>query len=232
MYTNPLKNLTKYEWILWISSMLIMAISFIFVKEKNYLNLIMSLIGATTLIFIAKGDIMGHILGIIFAILYGIISYSFRYYGEMITYVFMTLPMSIFSLISWFKNPHSGSRNEVQISKLSSTKLTISIFVSIALTIVMYFALKALDTPNLIFSTISITTSALAAMLCIYRSKYCSLAYAANDIVLIILWILASLKNMAYIPVAINFIVFFINDLYGFYNWTKMMKKQTKHELT
>ena len=70
--------------------------------------------------------------------------------------------------------------------------------------------LKKLDTPNLVFSIISITTSFIAAVLTMLRSSYYALGYAANDIVLIVLWVLASVKNPEYIPVAVNFIIFFI----------------------
>lgn len=37
---------------------------------------------------------------ILFSLLYGIISFTFSYYGEMLTYVGMTMPMAVFALIS------------------------------------------------------------------------------------------------------------------------------------
>ena len=70
-------------------------------------------------------------------------------------------------------------------------------------------------------STISVTTSFAAAALTMLRSSYYALAYAMNDIVLIILWIIASMENRMYVPMVINFMVFLINDLYGFVNWKK-----------
>lgn len=70
------------------------------------MTLIASLIGVPSLIFCAKGNPVGQILMIVFSILYGIISYGFAYYGEMITYLGMTLPMAVFSLVSWLRNPY------------------------------------------------------------------------------------------------------------------------------
>lgn len=52
------------------------------------------------------------------------------------------------------------------------------------------------------------------------------LAYAANDIVLIILWILASLYDIRYVSVVVCFIAFFANDIYGFVSWRKMKTRQ------
>ena len=53
-----------------------------------------------------------------------------------------------------------------------------------------------------------------------------TLAYAANDIVLIVLWILASLSDLSYLSVVICFLMFLVNDLYGFVNWKRMQKRQ------
>ena len=90
-----------------------------------------------------------------------------------------------------------------------------------AVTAVFYFILVALKTPNIVFSTISVTTSFVAASLTMMRSSYYAAGYAANDLVLIVLWVLASLKNPVYIPMVVNFAVFFLNDMYGFFSWKK-----------
>lgn len=52
----------------------------------------------------------------VFSIMYGIISYSFCYYGEMITYIGMTLPMAAVSLVSWLKNPYKSSKSQVKVA--------------------------------------------------------------------------------------------------------------------
>ena len=157
---------------------------------------------------------------IVFSILYGIISWRFRYWGEMITYLGMTMPMAVWSTITWIRNP-SKNGNEVELQKLNRKHIVgLSVF-SVAVTAAFCYILHVLDTPNIVFSTISVTTSFLAASLTMLRSSYYALGYAMNDIVLIVLWVLASLKNPAYIPVAVNFAIFFLNDLYGFVSWKK-----------
>ena len=54
-----------------------------------------------------------------------------------------------------------------------------------------------------------------------------ALAYAANDVVLIVLWIMATAVDISYLSVVVCFAVFLINDLYGFLNWLKMEKRQS-----
>lgn len=217
---------SKFEIILWSFSVLAIIISFMFFDRSNYLTLVASIIGVTSLIFCAKGNPFGQILMIVFSVIYGVISYSFSYYGEMVTYLGMTLPMCVFALVSWLKNPYKGNKAQVKVNKLKRKEIPFMIILTMAVTLAFYFILKAFNTANLFPSTISVTTSFIAAYLTFRRSPFFALAYATNDIVLIVLWILATKENLSYLSVVICFMVFFFNDLYGFINWSKMKKKQ------
>lgn len=224
---NKIKNyFTKSEILLWLCSLLFIVGSFIIFDRENYLTLSASVIGATSLIFNAKGNPFGQVLMIIFSILYGVISYSFAYYGEMITYLGMTAPMALFSLIAWLKNPYKGNKAEVAVNKINASEYVLLAFLTVVVTIAFYFILKASNTANIIPSTISVSTSFIAVYLTFRRSPYFAIGYAANDIVLIVLWIMASFKNLSYLSVVVCFIAFLLNDAYGFVNWKRMYKKQ------
>ena len=223
---NPIKTLTKREWCLWIGSLGIVLISNALTAEFDVLTLVAALIGVTSLIFAAKGNVWAQILMVIFSILYGIISFRFRYWGEMITYFGMTMPMSVWSTITWLKNPSKENGNEVEIQKLGRKHVIGLLLSGIVVTAVFYYILYRLNTPNIIFSTISIITSFLATSLTMLRSSYYAVGYAANDIVLIVLWVLASMENPVYIPVVVNFAIFFLNDMYGFISWKKRELRQ------
>ena len=103
------KYFTGVEIALWTGSVISILVSFLIFGGSAYISLIASLIGVTALIFIAKGNPLGQLLTVIFSLLYGIISFSCSYYGEMLTYLGMTLPMAVFSLIFWLKNPYNGT---------------------------------------------------------------------------------------------------------------------------
>ena len=66
MIFGGVMKLNKFDWILWIFSLLMIFLSFVF-TSNDYLTLIASLIGVTSLIFIAKGHFLGEILVIIFS---------------------------------------------------------------------------------------------------------------------------------------------------------------------
>ncbi|MCQ2525750.1 MAG: nicotinamide riboside transporter PnuC [Lachnospiraceae bacterium] len=230
--SNPIKALSRNERIFWIVSLIIVTLSNFFSGDFNILTLAAALIGVTAVLFGAKGNVWGQILISVFAILYGIISWRNRYWGEMITYLGMSLPMALWSIYTWIRNPSSENTAEVKINKLNAKNYILLISSGVAVTIGFYFLLKFFDTPNLIFSTLSIITSFFAAALTMLRSSYFALWYAMNDVILIVLWVMASIANPVYIPVIANFVVFLFHDLYGFYSWKKREKTQNTEEKT
>lgn len=227
---SPLKYFTKTEIILWSSSVLLIIISFFIFDRTNYFTLAASIVGVASLIFCAKGNPAGQGMMIVFSIMYGIISYTFSYYGEMITYLGMTMPMAIMSLASWLRHPAENGKREVKVNRLTRLELLFAIFLTLIVTVGFYFILKAFGTANLIPSTVSVATSFLAAYLTFCRSPWYPAVYAANDIVLILLWIFATAENIGYLSVIVCFIVFLANDLYGFLSWRKMEKRQRKSQ--
>ena len=222
-----LKYFSNVEWALWLSSLLFVIISFFAFGGDGYLTLVASLVGATSLIYCAKGNPIGQVLMIIFGALYGVISYSFAYFGEMITYLGMTVPMAIVALVTWLKNPYKNNKSEVTVNKISKQEIVFMLCLSVLVTIIFYFILKALGTANLLPSTVSVTTSFIAAYLTFRRSPYFAFVYALNDIVLIVLWVLASIRDMSYVSTVVCFIIFLLNDLYGFISWKRMQKRQS-----
>ena len=221
-----LNYFSRGEIIIWLAEVILIVTFFCIFDRKDFLNLISSLIGITALIFCAKGNPIGQALVIVFSALYGIISFGFAYYGEMITYLGMTAPMALISLISWVRHPNGENRSEVKIRSLNKLDIIIMIPATIAVTVIFYFILREFGTANLLTSTISVTTSFAAAYLAFKRSPYYAVAYILNDIVLIVLWSMAAAENIAYLSVIACFAAFLINDVYTFINWKKMQKKQ------
>lgn len=217
---------TTWEKVLWIGSVVLIIGSAVIFGKDGILSVIASLIGATSLLLNAKGNPVGQALGVIFAIIYAIISYSFAYYGEMITYLGMTGPMALAAFISWIRNPFAKGKAEVKVNHIHRGEVAFMFVLTAVVTVVFYFILDFFNTANLIPSTLSVTTSFLAVYLTFRRNQFYAIAYAANDIVLIILWSLAAISDISYLSVVICFVIFFVNDIYGFVNWNAMRKRQ------
>ncbi|MBO5051563.1 MAG: nicotinamide mononucleotide transporter [Clostridia bacterium] len=222
---NPFSDLTRFEWGLWLFSLLGVGISSLLSPGADLLSVLASLVGVTALIFVAKGYVLGQVLTVVFAVLYGIVSFWQQYYGEMITYLGMTSPMAICAVISWLRHPY-GETAEVTVRRLARRHWLLLSAATAAVTTAFYFILGAMGNARLLVSTVSVTTSFLASALTFLRSPYYALAYAANDVVLILLWLLSAMVDPSYIPMVICFVMFFINDIYGLVNWHRMARRQ------
>ena len=223
---KSLENLEKRDWILWGISMVMVVVSNLLTGTVDLVNLAATVIGVTALIFVAKGDVLGQVLTFVFAVLYSITSWRFRYYGEILTYLGMSAPIALLSVVSWLKNPYEKGKVEVKIQRLNRKQTVLLWGLTIMVTGVFGWMLYLLDTPNLLFSTISISTSFLASARMFFRNSNYALAYGANDVVLIILWVLASMENITYLPMVACFTMFLINDLYGYFSWRKRESSQ------
>ena len=223
---NPLRvSLTRFEMGLWLASVAVIAGTYIGFQAGDALALIASLIGVTSLIFLARGHALGQVLMIVFSVMYGVIAVQSRYYGEAITYLGMTAPMALLALITWLRNPYQGSA-EVAVRRLTGRQWLVMFILTLVVTAVFYFILRWMGNAALAVSTLSITTSFAAAFLTAMRSPYYALGYALNDIVLIILWVMAALTDLSAVPMVACFTMFFLNDMYGFINWRRMEKRQ------
>jgi len=221
-----LRYFTKTEIALWSVSTGLILLSFFAFDRSGWLTLAASLVGVTSLILCAKGNPIGQGLMVVFSLLYGAISWSFAYYGEMLTYLGMTGPMALLALIAWLRHPYKGNRAQVAVNRLKKRELWLMLGLTAAVTAAFYYVLACFRTANLLPSTLSVATSFLAVYLTFRRSPWYALAYAANDAVLIGLWLLASGENSRYLAVAVCFAAFLVNDLYGFLSWQRMARQQ------
>lgn len=217
---------SKFELFLWLSSVILIALSFVIFDRANFLTLVASVIGVTAILLNAKGNPLGQVLMVIFSLIYGVISYGFAYFGEMITYLGMTMPMAVIALVAWLKNPFNGNRAEVKVNRISRAEAVLMLVLAAIVTAGFYFILRAFNTANLIPSTLSVTTSFIAVYLTFRRSPYFSLAYGANDIILIVLWVMAAREDLSYLSVVVCFVMFLVNDMYAFASWRKMEIRQ------
>lgn len=196
-----LPALSRMEKLLWLGSSALIVIAYVLFDGANALTLVASLLGAASLILCAKGHPLGQLLMIAFSLLYGVISWQARYYGEMITYLGMTMPMAILSLVAWLRHSFQGGRSEVEVRGLPARGVAA-------------------------MAGLSVATSFLASILTLRRSPLYALAYAANDAVLIVLWSLACAGKQGGVSTIVCFCIFLLNDLYGYLSWRRMQLRQ------
>lgn len=218
-------SLRRTDIIVWCISVLLIAISYLLSPDGGLINSITSLLGVTAIIFVARGQVLGQVLLASFALLYGVVSYFQSYYGETAICIFLSLPLAAFAIITWYKNPYKDS-GEVSIRRLKGSDMLLLLPLTAAVTVLMYFLLSYIGTANILWSTFSIATSFLAAGLTVLRSPYFALGYVLNDLVLIVLWVMAAFNDSSAVSMVFCFLGFLLNDSYSFVCWRIREKKQ------
>lgn len=222
-----LKNWKPIELILYFGGISIIVLCFVLFKAKNYLSLVSSIIGITAVISVAKGLVITPIVGLIYNVFYIIISYIQKYYGEAIIYFFIMTPIYIYSIVDWFKNKQEDKTAVVKINKIGWKEYLYLSIATIVATVGFYFLLRELGTAQLIISTISLITSAVASYLMLRRSSNYAIGFILNDVILIVLWSMSVVTyGIGYLPSVISFCVFLMNDTYGFINWKIEERRQ------
>ena len=192
------------------------------VSKSDLLTIICPIVGVIAVLLIAKGQNLGQVFGTLIAILYSIVSFQNKYYGEVLIYGLILFPMHIIGIITWI-NHKSKKTDFVEINVIKKREWITILTVFPVVFIGIYYLLKYFNTNELLVSTISVITGLFAVYLQIRRSRYSFSFYLINDIILIALWGLPIIHGKyTLLPMLFDPIINFINDLYGFYNWKKM----------
>ena len=220
-----LKDWTNFEKLLLFGSVVIVSVVGLCFKS-DLLTVSCSIVGIITALLLAKGKNLGQVFGLLITILYSIVSFKNKYYGEVLIYALVMLPMYIIGIFTWI-NHKNEKTNLVEINSIEKKEWGIVSIVFALVFVGIYYLLKAFNTNELVVSTISVLASLFAVYLQIRRSKYSFSFYMVNDIILMFLWGIPVIRG-SYIlfPMLLNPIINFINDMYGFYNWKKTEKIQ------
>lgn len=225
MIKEYFKKWSKFEIILLSISILAMIISGVIVKSE-IITVLCSIFSIVTAMLQAKGKVESQFTAIIVCIIYSYISFKNKYYGEVIFYLLVMLPMSIGGIISWITHKNEKT-DTVEVNEIKLKEWIFLSIVSIIAFVGLYKLLEFFNTSELLVSTFSMIASFLAVYLLVRRSKYCFIFYLLNDIVLIILWGLPILSgNLLLIPMIIDPLTLLISDTYGSFNWNKIEKEQ------
>ena len=219
------KDWTDFEKVLLFGSIIIVSLVGIFFKS-DLLTTSCSIVGIITALLLAKGKNLGQVFGLLITILYSIVSYKNKYYGEVLIYALLMLPMYIIGIISWISHKNEKT-NSVEINSIKRKEWVIVSFIFVGVFVGIYYLLKVFNTNELIISTISVLASLFAVYLQIRRSKYSFSFYIVNDIILMFLWGIPVVRgSFILFPMLLNPTINLINDTYGFYNWKKTEKIQ------
>lgn len=175
----------------------------------------------------AKGKIATQFIGVVWFVFYCFLAYYQKYYGETILYATIMIPLYIYGIIHWLAHRDKSDNTVIVKHKLSKIEISIFVPVWLAVSVGVFFLLRALNTEQLYLSTVAFCTMLPSVYLLMRRSAWNQLLFLINDIVLCFLWQMLLYKgSMEFIPILCYQIFQIIYDAYGIYEWWKLGKKQ------
>ena len=219
-----LKEWNKFEKILLFGSIFsIVVVGIVF--KSDLLTICCSLMWVLAALLIAKGNNLCRLVGILADTLYSIVSFNNQFYWEVFVHAIF-LVMDILWVISWIHHKNKET-NFVKINLIKRKEWIIAFVSFFFLSVWMYYLLKFFNTNELVISTVSVVLTLYAMYFLVRRSKYSLVIYLFCDITLILLWWIYIFKgNAGFVPLLLNSIILFVNDLYGFCNWRRVEKLQ------
>ncbi len=192
--------------------------------EIKYFDLSVFISGILCVVLAAKGSIWTYIFGMYNTFGYAYMSYTNGLFGEMGLNLFFFAPTNVIGLMMWRKKMEE---NVVIMRELANKYRVITGIVCIVGIVATGFLLsliKGQNTPYIDATTN--TLSIIATVLMMYRYKEQWILYIILNIFTIIMW---SIRMANGSPEGMLMIVmwssYLVNAVYGYYNWSKGVKK-------
>lgn len=185
-----------------------------------------TLLGLVYVFTQAKGKVITMFLGVVYFCFYIYVSCTQKYYGEALVYITSMMPLYIYGIIHWLRHRDKVDNVVLVRNNLSKKEWLISSGCFAVVSVGVYFLLRALNTSQLLISTLSFLTILPSVYLLVRRCKWNQVSFFINDLFAITLWLLLALQNSAFYPMFIYHIFQIAYDIYGLIVWIKLEQKQ------
>lgn len=184
----------------------------------NIFVLAASFIGTLATIICAKGKMSYYIWGFIQTIMFLIYNLQLRLWVESAEQFYYLITM-IIGVFIWKKNLNK-TKTKVQAKKITITELIAIIFGLAVMSVVIYQIDVLLKGTAPLLDTLSLSIAIIANLLCTLCYKEQWILWFALDIIQTIMYFSVGESIMA-----IMYIAWTINCIYGWYNWSKESNK-------
>ena len=182
--------------------------------------------------FGGKGKISNYFFGLISVSLYAYVSYTYKLYGEMMLNLLVYVPVQFIGFYMWRRHmTRENTVNPDQVEEVVAKSLGFSQWVWVVAaavigTLAYTELLKSLGSalPALDGATVVISIVAQVLMVLRYREQW--VLWIVVNILTISLWAAMWLHHgETSLPLLVMYGMYLCNSLYGYYNWTQLLRR-------
>jgi len=182
---------------------------------ENVFVLVASFVGTLATIVCAKGKMSYYIWGFIQTIMFLLLNLHWRLWVESAEQMYYLVTMVI-GVFIWKQNIGNETK-AIKAKKMSVLKFVLTVIGLAILSVGIYFADVALGGAAPLLDTLSLSIAIIANILCTFCYKEQWFLWFILDIIQTILYFVIGQPMMA-----VMYIAWTINCIYGWYNWTKL----------
>ena len=216
---------TLFEKI-FMASMVLLQIVVFCIMPDSWLNIVAGLAGVVSVVMCAKGRTMFYFIGFIQTVTYLVLAWQNRFYGEVIENIFYFVTM-IWGIFEWKKNEitNADGTEDVIAKKFSPTQWILSIVSTVIATLAMGYWLDGIGSAQAYTDAATNVMAIFAQLLMVWRFREQWIWWIVIDLFCIKMWFVAGNWSMVAM-----YIVWTVNAIYGWINWSKLNKIQNKKE--
>ncbi len=218
----------KWEiiWLL-IATTVILGVS-VYWKD-SVIGIVAALTGIWCVILTGKGKLSSFWFGTINTVLYAIVAWKARYWGEVMLNLIYYVPMNFVGMYMWSKN--MDKQTEEVLKKRLSRKNSIVAYSCVIMGTLGYgVVLKLLNGTLPFIDSMSTVFSIFAQFLCVKRYMEQWVLWIIVDVVTVIMWTYAFINGTGDIATVLMWLIYLINAIVMLLKWVKDTKENLIEE--
>lgn len=215
-------------WKFWEAAWLLIACAVIMALSIYWKDTVMGIISAVTgvacVVCTGKGKLSAYIFGTVNVVLYAIISYQAKYYGEVMLNALYYFPMEFYGFYVWNKHMNSDT-HEVE-KKQMNTKGRIIMAAAVVFGTIGYgYFLRRLGGALPFVDALSTVVSVVAMIVSVKMYMEQWILWIVVDVVTVAMWGIAFANGNDSIATLLMWIVYLGNAVIMYIKWAKEAKQ-------
>lgn len=224
LISNEFKGWKTFE-VVWLALATIAILGLSIYWKDSAMGIAAALTGVWCVILTGKGKLSSFWFGAINTVLYAIVAWRARYWGEVMLNILYYLPTNFIGLYNWSKHMNTET---VEVEKKRLTlKGSIMAYSGVAVGTVIYgFILKSMGGTLPFVDSLSTVVSVFAQILCIKRCMEQWVLWVIVNIVTIVMWVYAFFAGTGDLATILMWSIYLVNALIMLTKWVQETKKQ------
>lgn len=188
------------------------------------IGIISAITGVACVVCTGKGKLSAYIFGTVNVLLYALISFQAKYYGEVMLNLLYYFPMEFYGFYVWKKHMNEET-HEVEKRSMSPKGLVLMLLLTAAATVAYGTFLKMIGGSLSYVDALSTVVSVVAMIFSVKMYAEQWILWIIVDVVTVFMWIMAFAKGNDSIATLLMWIIYLGNAIIMYLKWRREAKE-------